>query len=176
VIEGVLEHNRHDLVSLAAVMSHALWLVGEGPVACREPAEQVALGRIYERADREEAARAAFEMAVETGDAEVQRHAFGRLALMHRRASRHADAARCWQGILDLVPRGRRKLTPLERQAVEALAIHHEHRDRDLERARTYAEALGAAVTGRQKDETKRRLERLARKLGNDQVRPLYDE
>ena len=175
-IEGVLEHNRHDLVSLAAVMSHALWLAGEGPVACREPAEQVALGRIYERAEREEGARAAFEMAVDTGDAEVQRHALGRLALMHRRASRHVEAAQCWQGILDLVPRGRRKLTPLERQAVEALAIHHEHRARDLERARTYAEALGAAVTGRQKDETNRRLDRLARKLGDRHVRPLYDE
>lgn len=177
VIEGVLEHNRHDLVSLAAVMSHALWLVDEGPMVCLDPAERVALGRIYERAGRDEDARAAFEMAVEAPDAEVQRQALGRLALMHRRATRHNDAARCWQGILDLVPRGRRQLTSLERQAVEALAIHHEHRAHDLERARTYAEALGATVSGKQKDETERRLRRLAKKISHDAAPPLsYEE
>src|SRR5262245_55851912 len=49
-IEGVLDHNRHDLLSLAAVMSHALWLAREGPCACRESREQVGLGRLYERA------------------------------------------------------------------------------------------------------------------------------
>ena len=34
VIEGVLEHNRHDLVSLAVLTSHALWLAEGGPDAC----------------------------------------------------------------------------------------------------------------------------------------------
>lgn len=168
LVEGVLEHNRHDLVSLAAVMSHALWMVHEGPQACREPAEQLAVGQIYERAGLVEQAVDAYDMAIALGDADVQRPALARLALMHRRAGRHDDAATTWQRLLDLVPRSRRSLTPIERQAVEALAIHHEHRVRDLDRARGYAEALGATATGRHRLETERRLERLARKMGSD--------
>jgi uncharacterized protein YprB with RNaseH-like and TPR domain len=166
LIEGVLEHNRHDLVSLAAVMSHALWMVHEGPQACREPAEQLAVGHVYERAGLIDRAVEAYDMAIALGDADVQRPALARLALMHRRAARYDEAAVAWQQILDLVPRSRRTLTPIERQAVEALAIHHEHRVRNLDRARGYAEALGAAATGRHRAETERRLERLARKMG----------
>jgi hypothetical protein len=165
VVAGVLEHNRHDLVSLAVVMAHALWLVREGPEACREPAERLALGRVYERADQADRARQAYELAERTGDADVRRHALARLALLHRRADRHVDAAAAWQGVLDLVPRGRRALTALERRAVEALAIHHEHRAKDLTSARRFAEALGASSTGRQRQETDRRLRRLARKM-----------
>lgn len=165
LIEGVLEHNRHDLVSLAAVMSHALWMVQEGPDACREPAEQLAVGQVYERAGMAERAAGAYEVAAATGDATVQQPAWARLALMHRRAGRHDAAAAAWKRVLDLVPRSRRLLTPVERQAMEALAIHHEHRARDLDRARGYAEALGATTTGRRKQETEKRLQRLTRKL-----------
>jgi uncharacterized protein YprB with RNaseH-like and TPR domain len=165
LVSGVLDHNRHDLVSLAVVMSHALWLAQEGPEACREPVERLALGRIYERADDCARAQRAYELAERTGDAEVRRHALARLALLHRRAERHADAAAAWQGVLDLVPRGRRTLSALERRAVEALAIHHEHRAKDLTSARRFAEALGASSTGRQRQETDRRLQRLARKM-----------
>ncbi len=165
LITGILDHNRHDLLSLAAVMSHALWLAQEGPAACREPAEQLALGQVYERTGRLDDAAAAYEMAVAMGEAEVKRSAFARLALMHRRARRYDDAARAWQAILDLVPGSRVRLTSLEREAVEALAIHHEHRARDLHRARAYAETLGAGADGRTRAETERRLQRLARKL-----------
>lgn len=165
VIDGVLDHNRHDLVSLAAIMAQALWLAEEGPQACREPAEQAALGRLYERAQLMERAAEAYALADATGDAEVRRHALARLAVLHRRASRHAEAAAAWQGIVDLVPRGRRTLTSLERRAVEALAIHHEHRAKDLGSARRFAEALGASSTGRQETESARRLRRLERKM-----------
>ncbi|MEO8481457.1 MAG: ribonuclease H-like domain-containing protein [Acidobacteriota bacterium] len=165
LVEGVLDHNRHDLVSLAAVMAHALWLAEEGPHACREPAEQAALGRLYERAQLLDRAIEAYELADATGDAEVKRHALARLAVLHRRASRYGEAAIAWQRIVDLVPRGRRTLTSLERRAVEALAIHHEHRAKDLSSARRFAEALGASSTGRQETARARRLQRLERKM-----------
>lgn len=165
LVEGILEHNRHDLVSLAAVMAHALRLACDGPAVCREPAEQLALGQIYERAGQIDAAADAYAMAIALGDADVQRPALARTALMHRRAGRYEEAARGWQAILDLVPRSRRTLTALERQAVEALAIHHEHRVRDLVRARGLAETLDASATGRSRQNTERRLQRLARKL-----------
>lgn len=180
LIEGVLEHNRHDLLSLAAVMSQALWMAHEGPDACREPAEQLAVGQIYERAGLVERATHAYERAVSGGDATVQQPAWARLALMHRRAKRYEDAADAWKHVLDCVPKTRRVLTSLERQAVEALAIHHEHRAHDLSRARGYAEALGATTTGRRKQETERRLQRLSRKLdagrGSGELRYEPDE
>jgi tetratricopeptide (TPR) repeat protein len=165
LIEGVLEHNRHDLVSLAAVMSQALWMVHEGPAACRDAAEQLAVAQIYERAGLLDRAADAYERVVACGDATVQQPAWARLAFMHRRARRYDDAAAAWKRVLDLVPRGRRVLSSLERQAVEALAIHHEHRARDLDRARGYAEALDATTTGRRRVETEKRLQRLGRKL-----------
>lgn len=164
LVSGVLEHNRQDLVSLAAVMAHALWMAAEGPDACREPAERVALGRIYEAAGDTDRARDAYERADATGDAEVRRHALARLARMHRRAGRHADAAGAWQQLIDLSPAGRRELTRLERCAVEALAIHHEHRAKDPVRAQRFAEALGRSASGRQRLEVDRRLDRLRRK------------
>jgi tetratricopeptide (TPR) repeat protein len=170
VIEGVLEHNRYDIVSTAAVMAHALWLVEEGPEACREPGEQAALGRLYERAgDRDRAVRS-YEMAVATGEAEVKRSALARLAVLHRREGHHDEAAATWQGILDLVPRSRSALTTLERRAVEALAVHHEHRARNLSSAHRLARRLTAQATGRLKEEAARRLQRIERKLESEQA------
>jgi len=55
--------------------------------------------------------------------------------------------------------------SPLSRRAAEALAIHHEHRARDLETARRYAETLGERATGRLASEARHRLDRLDRKL-----------
>ena len=44
-LEPVLEHNRLDLVSLAAVTARALQLVDEGKTSCRDAAEVLSLGR-----------------------------------------------------------------------------------------------------------------------------------
>lgn len=173
LVDGILEHNRHDLISLAAVTSHALWLVQQGPEACREPSEQLALGQLYERAGDLERAVAAYEAAGRSREADVQRLAWTRLARLHRRHRRYDEAAEAWQQVLDLVPPGRRVLTALEREAVEALAVHHEHRARDLDRARAYAEALGAAVTGRHAQDAARRLTRIRRKLAGRSDRRL---
>ena len=49
-LEPVLEHNRLDLVSLAAVMARAVQLARDGHLACRDGAEALALGRVFERA------------------------------------------------------------------------------------------------------------------------------
>ena len=169
IVEGVLEHNRHDLVSLAAITSHALWLVQEGPDACREPSERVAIGRIYERAGDTERALRAYEMAAETGEGHVRRQALSRLAVLFRREDRHDEAARAWQGVLDLASAGREALTALERRAAEALAIHHEHRARNPMEAKRYADVLPVRDAAVQ-----HRLARLGRKIsaGNEKGGP----
>ena len=165
LLEGVLDHHRHDIVSLAVLMSHALRLAQGGPDLCRDDHELVALGRIYERAGLADRALEAFDRAARSADRYVRAHAFSRLGLIHRRESRHAEAARAWQGVLEAAG-GRRSLFPLERMATEALAIHHEHRAKDLDEAKKYAESMRSQATGRTATEASHRLARLERKLG----------
>jgi uncharacterized protein YprB with RNaseH-like and TPR domain len=163
-IRGVLEHNQYDLVSLAAVTTHALQLVEDGPESCREAVEQAGLGRLYERAGDLARAEIAYRLAGESDDLETAVHALARLAVLCRRDNRHAEAASAWQGIVDRCGR-RPALRGLARRAAEALAIHHEHRARDLQTARDYAESLRDDASGRAADEVRRRLDRLQRKI-----------
>ena len=163
-VEPVFEHNRRDIVSLAALMSHALWLIHEGPEACREPGEQLALGRMYERAGDRARARQCFEMAAGSiGDADVRREGLARLAASLRREARYDEAARAWEGVLAVTARD--GASSLDVMANEALAIHHEHRRRDLATARRYAEALERQASARLRRNVDHRIRRLDRKL-----------
>lgn len=165
-LEPVLEHNRIDLISLAAVTAVGVRLAEEGIGACRDSAEALALGKVYERAGALDRALACFERAASDYAAHVDTiaEALYRLGLRHRRDRRFADAAAAWQRILDLHhPRlGRRGtlLGPLRRFATEALAIHHEHRERDYEAARALALLLD------DDDDARHRVARLDRKIG----------
>jgi hypothetical protein len=111
---------------------------------------------------------------------DVTAEALYRLGVRLRRDRRFADAAECWRRLLDLKQGrlGRRStlLAPLRHVAVEALAIHHEHRERDYAGAKELALQLLDEVVGpsaRVKAETtKRRLARLDRKLS---TAPLLD-
>jgi hypothetical protein len=164
MIEGILEHNCHDLLSLAAVMAHALRLAADGPEACDTATEQVGLGRLYERAGELARAERAYALAAASGDGELAAHAFARLAVLLRRQARYHDAARAWEGILALS--SERPLDArLQRRATEALAIHHEHRARDLAAARHYAEALRRRTAGLQTQDVERRVNRLEKKM-----------
>ena len=184
-LEPVLEHNRLDLISLAAVTAHAVQLVEEGTPRCRDAAETLALGKVYERAGCIDRALAAYRLAADTPSAHVDvvAEAIYRLAVRLRRDRRFADAAACWRRLLDLkqgrVGRRSALLAPLRQVAVEALAIHHEHRERDYAGARELALQLlddPDVVPARVKaDTTRRRLARLDRKLSLSTA-PLLDE
>jgi tetratricopeptide (TPR) repeat protein len=145
-------------------MSHALWLASEGPMACREPSERLALGRLYERAGRMEAAAEAYDLAARTDDLSMRCDALVHLAVLHRRARRFDQAAVCWQAVLDTARR-RPSLAGAARRAAEALAIHHEHRLKDATTARRYAEVLRRGTDGRGEREAVHRLDRLNRKI-----------
>ncbi|MEO8070342.1 MAG: hypothetical protein ABI652_03000, partial [Acidobacteriota bacterium] len=119
------------------------------------------------------AAIRAFEMAVLTGEAEVRQHALTSLALLFRRDGRYDEAALLWQQVLDDARPGY-GLSAIERRAAEALAIHHEHRAKDLASAKRYAETLdseGAMANTRVKQEVDRRLQRLDRKMSQTNSR-----
>ena len=136
-LEPVLEHNRLDLISLAAVCAHAVQLVDEGSARCRDAAEALALGKVYERAGSVDRAVTAYQHAAGDPSAHVDvvLEAIYRLGLRLRRDRRFAEAADCWRRLLEVkqgrVGRRSELLVPLRQYAVEALAIHHEHRERD---------------------------------------------
>lgn len=163
-IEPVLRHNRLDLLSLAVLAGRAQRLVHEGPAATADARECLALGRMYERAGRLEEAEAAMRAAVDhpVSDRASSEHAWYALARLLRRRRHHAEAALAWRQML----RHADRRGPRGREAVEALAVHHEHRQRDLALARALAQRALAA----ERDEAKRtslrhRLARLDRKL-----------
>src|SRR5207247_1854702 len=139
-------------------------LVAEGPDACLAGSEQLGLGRLYEAAGDLPRAEQAFALAAASDDAELAAEALMRLAVLLRRGGRYHDAAAAWTGLLTLCARDR-SLQSFEQRAVEALAIHHEHRVRDLDTARRYAEALRVEASGRALSEAERRLGRLNRKM-----------
>jgi DNA polymerase III epsilon subunit-like protein len=178
-LEPVLEHNRLDLVSLAAVMARAVELARGGHEACRDSNEALALGRIYERAAADNRvvnrdrvlshAETCYRRGAQSRTAEVKAEALYRLALWHRRERRYVEAQALWREILDLTePKAVQRITgmrPLRRFAAEALAIHHEHRDHDLDSARELAMFALQDSEGRRADDIRHRLSRLDRKI-----------
>jgi len=166
-LEPVLEHNRIDLVSLAAVTARATKLAREGHDACRDCAEALALGRVFDKVQLTARAEACFRRAAETSDHAVRGEALYRLAVRLRRDRRFEEAAGLWQELLTLTepPAMRRGvLGELREVAIEALAIHHEHRTRDFAGARELALAA-LDEGGRRADDLRYRVARLDRKL-----------
>ncbi|HXG88117.1 MAG TPA: ribonuclease H-like domain-containing protein [Vicinamibacterales bacterium] len=166
-LEAVLEHNRIDLLSLALVTARALRLIDEGPGAAMHPREALGLGRLYERTGATDNAEACFAsaaaLAARVGrEPDVQGEALRRLALSRRRHGRMAEAAAAWQELLNIpcCP------SMLRREAREALAIHHEHRSRDLQAARSMVlDVLAEGSGSRWRDQAEHRLNRIERKL-----------
>jgi hypothetical protein len=168
----VLEHNRLDLLSLAVVTAHLVYLLREGATAARNGWEALALGRIYLRARSFDEARGAFDRALNLADessdesaADVVVEALRLLAVSFRRERRFDEAADCWRRLLKA-----ERCTPrLAREANEALAIHHEHRVHDLRTAKTFAlRSLTEGLEGSRgvwRDGVRHRLERIDRKM-----------
>ena len=137
----------------------------KGPRRAASRGEQLALGRLYERAgDRDRAHRSLRDGRRERwrrGRAARGARAAGGVA---RREARYEEAARAWEDVL--APSGRDGASSLDVGGNEALAIHHEHRRRDLATARRYAEALERQASARARRDVDHRIRRIDRKLG----------
>jgi uncharacterized protein YprB with RNaseH-like and TPR domain len=166
-LEAVLEHNRIDLISLALVTARAITLITDGPHMAQHPREALGLGRLYERSGAADNAEASFataaSLAARAGvEPDVRAEALRRLAICRRRAGRMADAAAAWQELVSVpgCP------SVVRREAREALAIHHEHRSRDLHIARTFVlDVLAEGASTRTRESAEYRLRRIERKL-----------
>ena len=165
-LEPVLEHNRIDLVSLAAVTARAVRLTREGHESCRDCAEALALGKVFEKAEYFARAEACFRRAAESPESVIRADALYRLGVRLRRDRRFADAASVWRELMEFTePRSMRRgiLGDLRQVAVEALAIHHEHREKDPAGARELALTSLDESGGTEK--VRHRIARLDRKL-----------
>jgi len=140
-LRTILEHNRLDLLTLAALTARLLHLTRTGPDGARDAREVLALGHVYACAGLDDRARAAFRHAIgrcrsPRGAYDIVRiEALRRLALACRRARLFEEAADCWSELVEI--RGCPSL--VEREATAALAIHSEHRRRDLNAAKAFA-------------------------------------
>ena len=169
LLEPVLHHNRLDLLSLALLTARAIRLIREAvtesaradsgrvqactgakgeqggvtamtdampPRIVTNPQERLAVGRELLRLHQRSAAEACFRAVAECSTApdSVRSEALYSWARLLRRARRHQEAANCGGGW-----RTAARSAPAPRQAQEALAVHYEHRDRDLEDAHQWA-------------------------------------
>ena len=166
----VLEHNRRDLLSLAGLTARLLRLIGGGPGEARDAREALALGGVYRRAGLEARAGEAFVRAVAMADGPraagampwIKIEGLRALARADRRERRYTEAAARWRQVLDVPgcpPR-------VAREAAAALAIHHEHRLRDLAAAKAFAlRSLERESSPAWSDAVRHRLARLERKM-----------
>jgi uncharacterized protein len=174
-LEGVLEHNRLDLLSLAMLTARAAQLVEEGPPAVRTAREAVGLGRLYQLAGRFDEARRCFgllcgldaadpgvPMPATSDGAQLRAEALSSYARLSRRGRFFDDAAAAWSCLLTLpgCP------PAIVREAAEALAVHHEHRRRDPLSARGFAvQSLQLPLSASRREALHHRMARLDRKL-----------
>ena len=164
-LEAVMEHNRLDLISLAAVLARAIVLINHGPSAATSAQEAYGLARVYERGGSYDNAEASLLKAIEFvrrvgSEPELHAEALRRLAWIRRRDRRPHEAAEAWNE-LAVLPRC---AAALRREAKEALAIHHEHRLKDLQAARQHAlDLLADGVANPTR--VQHRLDRIERKL-----------
>ncbi|MCU1385672.1 MAG: hypothetical protein JWL71_4369 [Acidobacteria bacterium] len=140
-LEAILEHNRLDLLTLAALTARLLHLTQAGPDGVTDAREALALGHVYARGGLDSRAHASYRRAIDRCRSPrgaydpIRIDALRALALACRRARRHDDAASCWRELVEM----RSCPAAIVREAAEALAIHHEHRVRDLPGAKAFA-------------------------------------
>jgi uncharacterized protein len=128
------------------------------------PQERLAVGRELVRLHQRSAAEACFRAVAECSTApdSVRSEALYSWARLLRRARRHQEAADVWGRLASC----RTVRAVLRAEAQEALAVHYEHRDRDLEKAHQWATgALIAGAGARHRTAVTHRLARLRRKI-----------
>jgi hypothetical protein len=167
-LQPIFYHNALDVVTLAALTVQLARAIGDaGAQTLDSPLDLFSLSRIFSSAGSRDQSVSICQRALATGLPQpVESQALRHLAYEFKRQRQHEFAVEAW---LELT----RRETPLSLDAFEELAIHYEHRQRDLKMAREFTLAAlerlreessphpHPAVAGR----FTRRLERLQRKL-----------
>ena len=159
----VFEHNRHDILSLAALTGWVADAVVRAPIPELEPEALAGLGRLLEMTEPERSL-ACYRMALDSGLSTPSRERLLlRLAQGEKRRARWDEARALWEA----AARAPREFDP---RPWEEIAKVHEHRRRDLAAARgVVEEALALARRHRASERVlaafEHRLERLVRRI-----------
>ena len=175
-LAAVAHHNRMDLRGLAALLGKITGLLAEGEPrveSSEEALDLFGLSRFFHRRGNSARARSACERALGAGlPGEFRPIARRELALLAKRGGDFAHATALWEELAADPNDGI--------HACEQLAIHYEHRARDLARALEYAQLalaklrrlrrspvspLSTARAARLEAQIARRLARLERRL-----------
>ena len=159
----VFEHNRHDILSLAALTGWVADAVARAPHPELDPEALAGLGRMLEAAEPERSL-ACYRLAPGTGlPTPTRERLLLRLAHREKQLARWDEARALWEA----AARSPREFDP---RPWEEIAKVHEHRRRDLPAARALVEA--ALTRGRQHSAPEHilasfthRLDRLTRRL-----------
>ncbi len=139
----VFEHNRHDILSLAALTGWVAEAADRAPDPGQAPEDLAAFGRLWERRD---AARgeACYRMALGLGlEGPARERLLSRLAWTERRRARFAEARALWEEMA-------RGQASFDARPWEEIAKIDEHRRRDFAAAHAVVcEALHRARAGR---------------------------
>ncbi len=160
----VFEHNRHDILSLAALTGWVAEAARRAPADDIEPDELAGFGWLWEARDPERG-EACFRQALALGVGGIGRaRLLARLAWREKRRARWTEARALW----DELARGQRVFDP---RPWEEMAKIDEHRLRDWSGAQAIVrEALTRADAGRASEAIRallgHRLQRLERRLG----------
>lgn len=119
----VLEHNRLDVVSLAALSVLACRWVEDG--WAEDPRDVFSLARVLERADLHERCEEQYRRVAAVEDHPLRVRSLLRLAARAKRDGDHGAAVELWE----------QAAAEGDWWALRELAVHHEHRARDLEAA-----------------------------------------
>jgi uncharacterized protein YprB with RNaseH-like and TPR domain len=161
-LPGVFEHNRRDVLSLAALTGRVTSAVARAPMPDLFPEELAGLGRLWEAIDLERGL-ACYRMALDRGLMSPGRERLlFRLARSEKRLARWDEARVLWEAAI----RGTDGFDP---RPWEEIAKVHEHRRRDLAAARAVVEdalsrARGHGAPERVLGALEHRLQRLVRR------------
>lgn len=158
-LHRVFEHNRIDIVSLAALAVLACQWVHEG--RAEHPLDVFSLARVLQRAQLHERSESAYRRAAASRDPGVRGRALLELASRAKRARRHDEAVELWHSAAEAG----------QWWALRELAVHHEHRTRDLRSALAHTSEAVARLSAegvrnsRALQDLQKRRQRLQRKL-----------
>ena len=127
-ITGVFQHNQMDLRGLAALGGRIFQTLAQPEHGEREPLELYGISRLLNRRGEWSKARTVYERCLAAGLPEpIARRAKHEAARLAKRERDFGQAIGFWHGLAN-PPRP-------SFEALEQLAIYHEHRDRDFREA-----------------------------------------
>jgi len=165
-LQPVFFHNALDIMTLAAVTVELARAIGDGGASSLDsPLDLFSLSRMFESAGSREQSVETCQRALNGGlPEEVEARALLQLALQYKRQRRQESAVETWKELA-------RRPSPLALEALEELAIHYEHRQRDLRSALNFTQSALELLRERPSppDAARftHRLERLQRKLAH---------